>query len=612
MPKTITQYRVFIASPGGLDEERKKFRHVLEKCSLQHGIDKGVMFHPVGWEDTLGGAGRPQELINEDLKQCDYAVFVLHDRWGSPTGSGHTSGTEEEWALAEALYKEAKIRNIALFFKKVDAGKRADPGDQLKPVLAFRKRIEKEKRYLFKQYEQIEEFADALDGHLARWLKDHETKGGSFAKELAAEARTGGVAGKPAPQPAPGFDFWIGEAQALFDGAPPDLASAIYCAARALAAARTDIEWARAKHILGIAKVRLGRLDEALSAFEEIGHRLHQFPDVDHGVWWAKARISFGYVLGNLGRSEDEIAVYDDVLARFGAASESPLREAVAKALVNKGVSLGALGRNEDAITVYDDVLARFGAASESPLREQVAKALVGKGVSLGALGRSEDAIAVYDDVLARFGAASESPLREAVAQALVNKAVSLGALGRREDAIAIYDDVLARFGAASESPLREAVAKALVNKGASLGALGRREDAITVYDDVLARFGAASESPLREAVAKALVNKGNRLGALGRNEDAIAVYDDVLARFGAASEAPLREQVARVLVGKGVVLGELGRCDEAIAVYDDVLARFGSATEPPLRKIVEMASAAKKSLTRAAPAARKAKSRRS
>jgi hypothetical protein len=33
-------------------------------------------------EDTLGGIGRPQELINEDLRQCDHAVFVWHDRWG--------------------------------------------------------------------------------------------------------------------------------------------------------------------------------------------------------------------------------------------------------------------------------------------------------------------------------------------------------------------------------------------------------------------------------------------------------------------------------------------------------------------------------------------------
>ena len=101
MPKYLTQYRVFIGSPGGLEDERRGFRDKLERFTKYHAEPHSLTFHPVGWEDTIGGVGRPQELINEDLMQCDYAVFVLHDRWGSPTGSGHSSGTEEEWELAE-------------------------------------------------------------------------------------------------------------------------------------------------------------------------------------------------------------------------------------------------------------------------------------------------------------------------------------------------------------------------------------------------------------------------------------------------------------------------------------------------------------------------------
>jgi hypothetical protein len=93
--KLLIQYRVFIASPSGLEEERKRFREKLEKFTALHAEPLGVIFHPVGWEETVGGVGRPQELINEDLKECDYAVFVLHDRWGSSPGSGaYTSGVE--------------------------------------------------------------------------------------------------------------------------------------------------------------------------------------------------------------------------------------------------------------------------------------------------------------------------------------------------------------------------------------------------------------------------------------------------------------------------------------------------------------------------------------
>jgi hypothetical protein len=98
MPKSIIQYRVF-GSPEGLEEERAQFRdapHTFNEC---HSEPRGVIFHPIGWEDTLAGAGRPQAIIKEDLKQCDYAVFVFHDHWGTRTGSGysvaHRRGMEE-------------------------------------------------------------------------------------------------------------------------------------------------------------------------------------------------------------------------------------------------------------------------------------------------------------------------------------------------------------------------------------------------------------------------------------------------------------------------------------------------------------------------------------
>jgi Domain of unknown function (DUF4062) len=87
MPRSITQYRVFIGSPSGLEDERKAFKDALEAYTASDAEPRMVTFHPVGWEDTLPGAGRPQGLINEDIKQCDYAIFVWHDRWGSCTSS---------------------------------------------------------------------------------------------------------------------------------------------------------------------------------------------------------------------------------------------------------------------------------------------------------------------------------------------------------------------------------------------------------------------------------------------------------------------------------------------------------------------------------------------
>lgn len=209
MPKTLTQYRVFIGSPGGLDGERTSFNVTLLKYTRLNAQHRGILFHPVGWEDTLGGVGRPQALINQDLDQCDYAVFILHDRWGSPTGGDYTSGTEEEFAVAEGLYKANKIRNILIFFKKFDPRQLRDPGKQLQEVLIFKKRIEEGKQYLFRQYDASDEFAETLEGYLAHLLSDQEgTASGHSAAGLVTGRTTisSSVANSP-PVVSPGFDY---------------------------------------------------------------------------------------------------------------------------------------------------------------------------------------------------------------------------------------------------------------------------------------------------------------------------------------------------------------------------------------------------------------------
>ena len=214
VPKLLTQYRVFIGSPGGLDDERECFRSKLERFSALHAEPQSVLFRPVGWEDTLGGVGRPQALINEDLKQCDYAVFVLHDRWGSPTGRRYTSGTEAEWALAQKLYRDNKVRKIVLFFKKVDSRQLRDPGKQLEQVLDFKKQIEEGRQHFFKQYERIEQFAEALEGHLSRWLRDHGSRrtGLKTATLATDSAMAASAMVRGTPVVAPQFGYWIEEA----------------------------------------------------------------------------------------------------------------------------------------------------------------------------------------------------------------------------------------------------------------------------------------------------------------------------------------------------------------------------------------------------------------
>jgi len=175
MTATLKRYRVFVGSPQGLDEERKKFREHLDWFSRVHGRDRDeeVDFEPVCWEQMPGGAGRPQRLINEELKQCHYAVFLWHDRWGSPPGGGKSAGTFEEFLLAEKLFAEGQIKDIALFFKDIDAKVLSDPGKQVRMVRSFKKKIEKEKKYHYRSYESLDVFRTILEEQLVVWRRRH-------------------------------------------------------------------------------------------------------------------------------------------------------------------------------------------------------------------------------------------------------------------------------------------------------------------------------------------------------------------------------------------------------------------------------------------------------
>ena len=181
MSKDVKQYRVFIASPAGLDKEREGFRDTLRDYNEMDAVERGVLFSPVGWEETLGGIGRPQSIINDEVISCDYFIMVLWDRWGSSphmNGKGkYSSGTEEEYHIAlECLAdKKTPMRQIVVFFKAVDERMLSDPGEQLKKVLEFKRKLEAEKTLLFHTYDEVESFKKLITKYLAQWVRDHES-----------------------------------------------------------------------------------------------------------------------------------------------------------------------------------------------------------------------------------------------------------------------------------------------------------------------------------------------------------------------------------------------------------------------------------------------------
>lgn len=340
----------------------------------------------------------------------------------------------------------------------------------------------------------------------------------------------------------------------------------------------------------GDALTERGRLEDAISVYDDIVARFSASPEPVLREVAAAALVTKGIRFGSMERLQDEIAAYGELVARFGEAPEPALRIQLAMAMLNKTIRLEQLDRWEEAIDVSRDMVARFGKDSSPNIQEKVGKALIKAAILLTHLKRSEEAIEFYDDVIARSGKASELTLRELVSLALVNKGMLLHGQGRSREAIDIFDDVIARMGDAAEPALRAEVVNALRNKTGILGKSGLMEEANSTIDEMAARFGNAPELALREKVADMLSIKANALRLKNRWEEAIAAHDEIVSRFGQAPEVELRRRSAIALVAKADLLSQLGRSEEAIAADTNLIALVDDAPEPAVRNYVIVA----------------------
>lgn len=163
--------KVFIASPGDLVNERQIARDVAEEYNTNNSELTGYQIEMVGWEETIGGIGRPQEIINKDLARCELFVGMLWKRWGTPpdVDGEYSSGFEEEYSISFERYAKEKKPNMLMLFKNVDNSLLQDPGEGLKKVLEFKDSLIKEKKVLYEVFDDEREY----EKKLRRWLTSY-------------------------------------------------------------------------------------------------------------------------------------------------------------------------------------------------------------------------------------------------------------------------------------------------------------------------------------------------------------------------------------------------------------------------------------------------------
>ena len=150
-------FKILIASPGDVEEERDAIPEVIARWNNTNAETNKVVLLPVKWEThsapLLGD--RPQGIINDQLvKSCDMAIGVFWTRLGSPTGVSESGTAEEiEWFIDNG-------KPVMAYF----SSRQVDPStldlDQYKALKEFQKKMQK--LGLTGAYNSISDFKEQL------------------------------------------------------------------------------------------------------------------------------------------------------------------------------------------------------------------------------------------------------------------------------------------------------------------------------------------------------------------------------------------------------------------------------------------------------------------
>jgi hypothetical protein len=161
-PKTSTRgrskrtFRVFVASPGDVWDERSRMPKVVESLNRTLGRLLDVVIELWRWEaDAQPAAGEPQALIDPELDAADVVLVIFWNRFGTPTSAGAT-GTESE--VLRALKRWGRVRRpqVMVYFCQRPALLDRPALEHRLKLLDFRERISS--LVLAADYEDVQEF----------------------------------------------------------------------------------------------------------------------------------------------------------------------------------------------------------------------------------------------------------------------------------------------------------------------------------------------------------------------------------------------------------------------------------------------------------------------
>lgn len=159
-------YRIFLASPSDVTEERSLFPTILDEWNALHSSHEGAVLLPIKWEthSTPEMGDRPQAIINRQIvSDSDILVGVFWTKLGTPTGVAESGSAEEVEEF------RAQKKPVLLYFSNAPVVADSINVDQYKRLKEYRDRIMG--GGLVATYDSVSEFRELLLRHLLETVR---------------------------------------------------------------------------------------------------------------------------------------------------------------------------------------------------------------------------------------------------------------------------------------------------------------------------------------------------------------------------------------------------------------------------------------------------------
>ncbi|EKE05274.1 MAG: hypothetical protein ACD_19C00373G0002 [uncultured bacterium] len=173
MAQTITLYKIFVASPSDLSDERSLLEEVIDELNISTFNNSDIKVELIKWETHANPdiGEYPQNVINKDIgNNYDIFIGILWSKFGSATPN-YKSGTEEEFYNAYKRYRESHSVKIMFYFKQEPIPIDLIDPESIKSIRKFKSELG-EKGLLYWDYNTTEEFQKLLRIQLARKIQE--------------------------------------------------------------------------------------------------------------------------------------------------------------------------------------------------------------------------------------------------------------------------------------------------------------------------------------------------------------------------------------------------------------------------------------------------------